>query len=112
MPHSFDGLEFNYVTQVFLSLAIITGDAVYNMIKVIVIGLFERKKIGNATGLPLSENPFDEKSPVSYDEEVRTKTFLEDLIPNRVAVGSYVTIFVISTAVFPFLFPPLKWYYI
>ncbi|XP_030458335.2 probable metal-nicotianamine transporter YSL7 [Syzygium oleosum] len=98
--------------RVFLSLAIITGDAVYNMIKVIVIGLFEHKKIGNAAGLPLSENPFDEKSPVSYDEEVRTKTFLEDLIPNRVAVGSYVTISVISTAVFPFLFPPLKWYYI
>lgn len=111
-PPLFDGLELDYVAQVFLGLAIITGDAVYNMIKVIAIGLLEHKKIDNAPGLPPAENPFHEKSPVSYDEEVRTQTFLKDLIPNRVAVGGYVAIAVISTAIFPFIFPALKWYYI
>lgn len=105
-------LEFDYVSQVYLSLAIITGDGVYNMIKLIVIGLFKNKKISNAARLPFAENPSHEESPVSYDEEVRTKAFLEDLIPNGVAVGGYVAIAGISTAVFPFIFPPLKWYYI
>ncbi|XP_010045545.2 probable metal-nicotianamine transporter YSL7 [Eucalyptus grandis] len=98
--------------RVFLSLAIITGDAVYHMIKAVVIGLFMHKKIDNAACSPFAKNPFHEKSPVSYDEEVRTEIFLEDLIPDRVAVGSYIVISVISTVVFPFIFPPLKWYYI
>ncbi|KAF8037032.1 hypothetical protein BT93_B0068 [Corymbia citriodora subsp. variegata] len=98
--------------KVFIGLSIIIGDGVYNLIKIIVIGLFKHKSSDNLSALPVAANPFHGKTPVSYDEEVRNKTFLEDQIPKRVAMGGYVTIAIISVAVFPLIFPSLKWYHV
>ncbi|KAF8037033.1 hypothetical protein BT93_B0069 [Corymbia citriodora subsp. variegata] len=109
---SFDGLNFDYVNQVFISLSIIIGDGVYNLIKIIVIGLFKHKSSDNFSALIVAANPFHGKTPVSYDEEVRNKTFLEDQIPKRVAMGGYVAIAITSVAVFPFIFPSLRWYHV
>ncbi|KAF8037031.1 hypothetical protein BT93_B0067 [Corymbia citriodora subsp. variegata] len=98
--------------QVFIGLSIIIGDGVCNLIKIIVIGLFKHKSSDNVSALPVAANPFHGKTPVSYDEEVRTKTFLEDHIPKRVAMGGFVALAIISVAVFPFIFSSLKWYHV
>ncbi|KAI6682860.1 hypothetical protein NL676_028773 [Syzygium grande] len=95
--------------NVFIGLSIIIGGGVYNLIKIIVIGLTKHKKSDNSSALPV-ENPFHGKTPVPCDEEVRTKTFLKDQILKRVAIGGYVTIAIISVAVLSFIFPSLKWY--
>ncbi|XP_030458334.2 probable metal-nicotianamine transporter YSL8 [Syzygium oleosum] len=95
--------------KVFIGLSIIIGGGIYNLIKIIVIGLTKHKKSDNSSALPV-ENPFHGKTPVPCDEEVRTKTFLKDQILKRVAIGSYVTIAIISVAVLSFIFPGLKWY--
>ncbi|XP_039161999.1 probable metal-nicotianamine transporter YSL7 [Eucalyptus grandis] len=107
---SFDGLNFDYLKQVFISLSIVIGDGAYHLMKIILIGLFKHKTNDNSSTLPVAANPFHEKTPVSYDEEVRTSTFLKDQIPKRVAIGGYVAIAIISVVVFPFIFPRLKWY--
>ncbi|KAL3748229.1 hypothetical protein ACJRO7_009462 [Eucalyptus globulus] len=95
--------------KVFIGLSIMIGDGVYNLIKIIVIGLIKYKNNDNSPALPV-ENPINGKNPVPYDEEVRTKTFLKDQIPKRVAIGGYVAIAIISVVVFPFIFPGLRWY--
>ncbi|KAI3435410.1 Glycosyltransferase [Psidium guajava] len=98
--------------KVFLGLSIIIGEGVYTLMKIVVIGLIKHKNNDNSSALP-TENPFHGKNPVPYDEEIRTKTFLMDQIPKKVAsfgyVG-YISITMISIAVFTFIYPSLEWY--
>ncbi|KAI3412643.1 uncharacterized protein J3R85_017083 [Psidium guajava] len=98
--------------KVFIGLSIIIGGGVYTLVKIIVIWLIKHENNHNSSALPV-ENPFHGKNPVSYDEDVRTKTFLKDQIPKKVAIMgyvSYVAITMISVAFFPFIFPSLEWY--
>ncbi|KAK3439955.1 hypothetical protein EUGRSUZ_B00295 [Eucalyptus grandis] len=106
-PRTLDGPQ---AYKVFISLSIVIGDGAYHLMKIILIELFKHKNNDNSSALPVAANPFHEKTPVSYDEEVRTSTFLKDQIPKRVAIGGYVAIAIISVVVFPFIFPRLKWY--
>ncbi|GER34780.1 YELLOW STRIPE like 7, partial [Striga asiatica] len=48
----------------------------------------------------------------SYDDQRRTQLFLKDQIPTWFAVLGYVTIAIISAAILPRIFHPLRWYYI
>ncbi|KAL9324327.1 hypothetical protein ACSQ67_009184 [Phaseolus vulgaris] len=68
--------------RVFIAIALILGDGLYNFIK------------------------------LSYDDRRRIQLFLKDQIPTWFAVAGYVAIAAISTATLPHLFPQLKWYYI
>ncbi|XP_048136596.1 probable metal-nicotianamine transporter YSL7 [Rhodamnia argentea] len=105
-PRTLSGLQ---AYKVFIGLSIIIGDGVYNLIKIIVVGLLKHK---NNSALPVAANSFTGNTPASYDEEVRSKAFLKDQIPKRVAIGGYVVIATISVAVLPFIFPSLKWYHV
>ncbi|XP_048135660.1 probable metal-nicotianamine transporter YSL12 [Rhodamnia argentea] len=110
-PTALSGTE---AYKVFIGLSITIGEGAYNLVKMVFIGLIKHKNNDNSSTLPV-ENPFHRKNLVPYDEEVRTKSFLKDEIPKKVAIFGcvcYVAIAMISVAVFTFIFPSLQWYHV
>ncbi|KAA8547634.1 hypothetical protein F0562_004063 [Nyssa sinensis] len=102
--------------RVFIGIAMILGDGLYNFVKVLgitLVGLYHQtrdKDSGNV--LPVDGRPSPVNSSKSYDDQRRTELFLRDQIPTWFAVVGYVIIAIISAAVLPHIFPQLKWYYI
>ncbi|GMP26819.1 hypothetical protein CsSME_00003100 [Camellia sinensis var. sinensis] len=103
--------------RVFIGIALILGDGLYNFIKVLGITLFSLyrqlcvKDEGSVLPVAGGVNP-PKKPIVSYDDQRRTQLFLKDEIPDCFAVVGYVGIAIISTALLPHIFHQLKWYYI
>ncbi|WVZ86462.1 hypothetical protein U9M48_033233 [Paspalum notatum var. saurae] len=103
--------------RVFIAIALILGDGLYNFLKITIltlISLSSELKKTNASTLPISDDDglATEAAPVSYDEERRNEFFVKDQIPWYVALGGYVVIAAISIGTVPQIFPQLKWYYI
>uniref|UniRef100_A0A0E0DGC1 Uncharacterized protein n=1 Tax=Oryza meridionalis TaxID=40149 RepID=A0A0E0DGC1_9ORYZ len=101
--------------RVFISIALILGDGLYNFVKVLIrttAGFVVMMK-KNST-LPVSNNgsPMVATEAVSFDDERRTELFLKDQIPKTVAFGGYVAVAAVSIGTLPQIFPQLKWYYI
>ncbi|CAD6263002.1 unnamed protein product [Miscanthus lutarioriparius] len=99
--------------RVFISIAIILGDGLYNFVKVLIrtTTAFISMMKKNST-LPVSNNGSPITEAVSFDDERRTELFLKDQIPRSVAYGGYVAVAAISVGTLPQVFPQLKWYYI
>ncbi|XP_043695241.1 probable metal-nicotianamine transporter YSL7 [Telopea speciosissima] len=111
-PSSLNGLQ-GY--RVFISIAMILGDGLYNFTKVLsqtFISLSKEIRNKRNSVLPVADGNSPATSPLSYDDEWRTKLFLKDQIPIWFALGGYVTIAIISIITVPHIFPPLKWYFI
>ncbi|KAM7475259.1 hypothetical protein LguiB_022502 [Lonicera macranthoides] len=112
-PTSLGGLQ-GY--KVFIAIALILGDGLYNFFKVLIrtlAGLFymlHNKKPKN--DLPVTDHPSPALPPLSYDTQRRTQLFLKDQIPTWFAASGYIAIGAISSGVLPLIFPELKWYYI
>ncbi|RDY05325.1 putative metal-nicotianamine transporter YSL7, partial [Mucuna pruriens] len=105
--NSFHGLQ-GY--KVFIAIAMILGDGLYNFVKVLgrtLFGLYKqfcKKKLDtNDPHSPLS---------LSYDDKCRIDIFLKDQIPAWFAIVGYIIIAIISIVIVPFIFHQLKWYYI
>ncbi|KAK2367436.1 putative metal-nicotianamine transporter YSL7 [Trifolium repens] len=102
--------------RVFLAIAIILGDGLYNFVKVLTLTLFSLfNQIRNkqrANALPIADQDSSSSPELSYDDQRRKQLFLKDQIPTLFAVGGYVAIAAISTATLPHIFPQLKWYYV
>ncbi|MBA0797121.1 hypothetical protein Gohar_007844 [Gossypium harknessii] len=100
--------------QVFIAIALILGDGLYNFVKVFtrtLTGLFYQFR--GQQSLPVAnQHSSDTSDKVSYDDQRRIQLFLKDQIPTWFSVAGYVTIATISTIVLPFIFPELKWYYV
>lgn len=120
---SWCALRFNqllhcpYWLQIFIAIAIILADGLYNFIKVSyqsILGLSKQYKQKNSdTILPsnnTSEVPTSES--LSFDDQRRTQYFLKDIIPTYAAVSGYVAIAAISIGVLPLIFHQLKWYHV
>ncbi|XP_038725734.1 probable metal-nicotianamine transporter YSL6 isoform X2 [Tripterygium wilfordii] len=112
-----DGLDSNdfkglYGYKVFISIAIILGDGLYNLIKIISITIRETcSKSSKQHNLPIiTENQDAENSISLIEQRKRDEVFLKDRIPSWVAASGYVGLAAISTATIPMIFPPLKWY--
>ncbi|CAI9758102.1 unnamed protein product [Fraxinus pennsylvanica] len=101
--------------RVFIAIAMILGDGLYNFFKVLghtIFGLYHQVRDKNSRSvLPVGGHSSPTDS-LSYDDQRRTQLFLKDQIPIWVAVVGYVSIAIISAATLPHIFPPLKWYYI
>ncbi|KAM1638338.1 hypothetical protein EV1_015845 [Malus domestica] len=114
-PKSMNGLQ-GY--KVFIAIALILGDGLYNFVKVLsrtLIALQSQLRSKDASGiLPVKKHQGspDVSSELSYDDQRRTQLFLKDQIPAWIAVGGYVVFAAISIATVPHIFPQLKWYYI
>ncbi|KAH1105670.1 hypothetical protein J1N35_009438 [Gossypium stocksii] len=100
--------------QVFIAIALILGDGLYNFVKVFtrtLTGLFYQFR--GRQSLPVAHHhSSDTSDKLSYDDQRRIQLFLKDQIPTWFSVAGYVTIATISTIVLPFIFPELKWYYV
>ncbi|KAK7291306.1 hypothetical protein RIF29_06327 [Crotalaria pallida] len=102
--------------RVFIAIAMILGDGLYNFCKVLThtfLGLhnqFRNRQRENV--LPVAGQETPSPPQVSFDDQRRTQLFLKDQIPAWVAVGGYVAIAAISIATLPHIFHQLKWYYI
>ncbi|XP_009344228.2 probable metal-nicotianamine transporter YSL6 isoform X1 [Pyrus x bretschneideri] len=108
--NDFKGL---YGYKVFISIALILGDGLYNLIKIIACTLKElSNKSSKLSNLPVVEEALagDENSEVPLEQKKRDAIFLKDRIPTWVAGAGYLGLVVISTATMPIIFPPLKWY--
>ncbi|XP_057537677.1 probable metal-nicotianamine transporter YSL7 [Amaranthus tricolor] len=110
---SFHGLQ-GY--KIFIAIAIILGDGLYNFFKVFgytIIGIYKQYRTRNTGAiLPSSERPIPEQIPESFDDQRRTQYFLKDNIPYWAAVAGYVIIAVIAIITLPHMFHNLRWYYI
>ncbi|KAL9152261.1 hypothetical protein ABFS82_11G110000 [Erythranthe guttata] len=104
--------------RVFIAIAMILGDGLYNFIKVLgrtMYGLynqFQEKKAKLVLPVDNHSTSPSNTPALSYDDQIRTRLFLKDQIPTWIAITGYLTIAAISTATLPHIFPPLKWYYI
>ncbi|KAK2367434.1 putative metal-nicotianamine transporter ysl7 [Trifolium repens] len=102
--------------RVFIAIAMIIGDGLYNFVKVLshtLLGLYNQignKRRGNT--LPVADQDSSSSPELSYDDQRRKTLFLKDQIPTWFAIGGYVAIAAVSTATLPHIFHQLKWYYI
>ncbi|KAJ4759625.1 YELLOW STRIPE like 3 [Rhynchospora pubera] len=102
--------------KVFISIAMILGDGLYNFGKVVfymvltVVKNITRKR----SHLPVSDSDGGDiiPKPTSFDDEKRTQLFLKDQIPLWFALCGYIGVAIISIIALPIIFKPLKWYYI
>ncbi|KAJ7975368.1 Oligopeptide transporter [Quillaja saponaria] len=102
--------------KVFISIAMILGDGLYNLFKVLrrtISGLYYQLWIKKRRDvLPVADQTSPPSPQKSVDDRRRTQVFLKDQIPTWFAVGGYVAIAAISMAILPHIFHQLKWYYI
>ncbi|KAL3625598.1 putative metal-nicotianamine transporter ysl7 [Castilleja foliolosa] len=111
-PSSLHGLQ-GY--KVFIAIAMILGDGLYNFFKVLSRTLSElyHQLRDKDTGLVLPVGAGSSPAASSsYDDQRRTQLFLRDQIPTWVAVVGYISIAIISAATLPHIFTPLRWYHI
>ncbi|CAN1850131.1 Probable metal-nicotianamine transporter YSL6 [Linum perenne] len=100
--NDFKGL---YGYKVFISIAIILGDGLYNLIKIIWIST---KEMCNKS--TKEHKPDDHDSKLLLEQKRRDEVFLKDRIPTWFGASGYVCLAAVSIATMPFIFPPLKWY--
>ncbi|XP_057542415.1 probable metal-nicotianamine transporter YSL6 [Amaranthus tricolor] len=106
--NDFKGL---YGYKVFIAIALILGDGLYNLIKIIAVTVKEMSNSMSKEKLPImQEIPGSKDSQMLLEQKRRDEIFLKDRIPSWFAGAGYVGLAAISTATMPVLFPPLKWY--
>lgn len=92
--------------KVFISIALLLGDGLYNFIKVLAVtakNMHARSRTRNLkkdAGTPL------------LDDVQRNELFTKERIPVWVAYSGYLFFAIISLISIPLIFPQLKWYYI
>ncbi|XVF60009.1 hypothetical protein PTKIN_Ptkin08bG0008000 [Pterospermum kingtungense] len=101
--NNFKGL---YGYKVFIAIAIILGDGLYNLIKIIYVTAKEMcSKSTKQSKLPIVNEVIG-----LAERRKRDEIFLKDRIPTWFAASGYVALAAISTATIPIIFPSLKWY--
>ncbi|XP_025825546.1 probable metal-nicotianamine transporter YSL11 [Panicum hallii] len=103
--------------KVFITIAVILGDGLYNFLKVFIrsiCALISVYRNRNANTLPVSEDgtPVTPIEAESFDDKRRVELFLKDQIPKTVAFGGYVALAAITIGCLPLIIPQLKWYHI
>ncbi|MFS7908436.1 putative oligopeptide transporter, OPT superfamily [Helianthus anomalus] len=94
----------------------ILGDGLYNFIKVLYYTLSGLYRHFNDNKTKSEEaiigNSLPDLPSLSYDDQKRTRLFLNDQIPTWIAIVGYLTIAIVSTITLPHIFHQLKWYYV
>ncbi|CAL9109050.1 unnamed protein product [Musa textilis] len=111
-PTSLHGLQ-GY--RVFIGIAMILGDGLYNFLKVLhrtTSAFITAARKHPTSTLPVSDDDRPATTLTTFDDERRTEVFLKDQIPKWVAFGGYIAVAIISIITLPHIFPPLKWYFI
>ncbi|TKY47946.1 Metal-nicotianamine transporter YSL1 [Spatholobus suberectus] len=97
-----------YGYKVFLTVALILGDGLYNFVKILVSSFLSvLEKIKNR------KNAISADQQGDHPEELKQKeVFLRDNISMWIGTGGYIVLSVISIIVIPLMFPQLKWFYV
>lgn len=98
----------------FISIAMILGDGLYNFGKVFSFMFYAiyKSQTGKKSDLPVSDGDDHAMTivkPVSFDDEKRTRLFLKDQISYYIAIPGYIIVAIISMFTLPYIFKPLKW---
>ncbi|KAG2575649.1 hypothetical protein PVAP13_7KG377000 [Panicum virgatum] len=104
--------------RVFVSIALILGDGLYNFLKVMTktvsaLVVQVRRMMSEPT-LPISggDDLAFQTAEETFDDKRRTELFLKDQIPNSLALSAYAVIAVVSVATVPHIFHQLRWYHV
>ncbi|KAL5977028.1 putative metal-nicotianamine transporter ysl12 [Asimina triloba] len=101
--------------RVFIAIAMILGDGLYNFFMVMsksVSAFIQQLRKGDSILIPVADSPPPATVSVSYDDQRRAELFLKDQIPLWLAVGGYIAVAAVSIGTLPQIFPQLKWYYV
>ncbi|CAD6259096.1 unnamed protein product [Miscanthus lutarioriparius] len=105
--------------RVFVSIALILGDGLYNFLKVmtrtVTALVVQVRGMMLEPTLPISDGGGGESLPAAeetFDDRRRTELFLKDQIPNTLALSAYLVIAVVSIATVPHIFHQLRWYHV
>ncbi|XP_002986072.2 probable metal-nicotianamine transporter YSL6 [Selaginella moellendorffii] len=111
---SFKGSNFRglYGYKVFVAIALILGDGLYNFIKVVVVSVWFMYKHYKTDLLPITAGADSRDGVLTTDEKKRNETFLKGRIPFWLASSCYIGLAAISTGVIPQIFPPMRWYFV
>ncbi|CAN1251005.1 Metal-nicotianamine transporter YSL3 [Linum perenne] len=96
--------------KVFISIAMILGDGLYNFLKILYFTATNILK-SVRTRRNVRTGPETQNQP-PLDDLRRNEVFMRETIPIWVACIGYVGFSVISIIVVPLMFPELKWYYV
>ncbi|XP_020523829.1 probable metal-nicotianamine transporter YSL12 [Amborella trichopoda] len=99
--------------KVFIAIALILGDGLYNFLKILAVSIFsfyKQQKKNQMPTLPLSHDKPDESLPPLKAR--RNEIFMKDHVPLWFAASGYTALAAISIGVIPKIFPSAKWYYI
>lgn len=94
--------------KVFISIALILGDGLYNFFKIIyftVANIIPRMKRRN-----IKEASDNQRMPL--DDLRQNEVFIIEHIPIWLACAGYTFFAIVSIIIIPLMFPELKWYYI
>ncbi|XP_034710313.1 metal-nicotianamine transporter YSL3 [Vitis riparia] len=95
--------------KVFISIALILGDGLYNFVKILLFtGTSIIKRLNNRGSNAIS----DENKNQAMGDLQRNEVFIREGIPIWLACTGYITFSIISIIVIPLMFPELKWYYV
>ncbi|KAG9452610.1 hypothetical protein H6P81_005514 [Aristolochia fimbriata] len=94
--------------KVFISIALILGDGLYNFVKILAITI--RSVHLRVQGKALKTGSNQQNKPT--DEVHRNETFMKDNIPIWMACIGYAFFSIISVIAIPRMFPEMRWYYV
>ncbi|KAM7504909.1 hypothetical protein LguiB_003813 [Lonicera macranthoides] len=94
--------------KVFISIALILGDGLYNFLKILFLTMRSIHATMNKKNPKTSSD--DKNQPL--DDLRRNEVFIRESIPLWVAFVGYIVFSVISIIIIPLMFPQLKWYYV
>ncbi|PIA34741.1 hypothetical protein AQUCO_03700188v1 [Aquilegia coerulea] len=94
--------------KVFISIALILGDGLYNFLKI----LFHTTRSIHIRSKAKSAEQAKEGKKHPFDDLHRNELFMRESIPIWLAVVGYIFFSIISVIVIPLMFPQLKWYYV
>ncbi|KAL5071257.1 hypothetical protein RYX36_022144 [Vicia faba] len=99
--------------KVFISIALILGDGLYNFIKVIYFSALNFQacvKKGNHR--TVTDDNQDQNQNLTPDDLIRNKFFIKESVPIWLASAGYAVLTIISINVIPLIFPQVKWYFV
>ncbi|RHN68994.1 putative oligopeptide transporter, OPT superfamily [Medicago truncatula] len=97
--------------KVFISIALILGDGLYNFIKIIYFSALNFQacmKMRDQNAASAADNNQNQ----TLDDLTRDEFFIKESIPIWLACAGYAVLTIISIIVIPLMFPQVKWYFV
>lgn len=98
-----------YGYKVFVSVALILGDGLYNFLKILSFTLINIR--GRLKDKARNRDEEDDRKKTAEDRK-QNELFFRETIPMSIGVVGYVVLSIVTVVVIPIMFPQLKWYYV